>query len=83
MNKKILNKYTLQLILGFILAIFGIALVTAGFICPPLAYIEPSVLTALGEIFTFSAACLGIDANYKFKIAKYSKTTDGEQIETE
>jgi hypothetical protein len=64
-KKKMMN---LQLLLGFILAIFGIALIGVSFIVPPLGIIHASVLTAIGEIFTFSGALLGLDYNYKYKV---------------
>lgn len=69
-NKNKNSKQTAQLILGFSLAIFGIALIVAGFCCPPLAEISPSVLTAIGEVFTFSGSLIGIDYTYKYKMAK-------------
>ena len=40
----------------------------AGFLCPPLAYIDNSVLVAFGEVSTFSAGLIGIDYTYKYKI---------------
>ena len=73
MNKRKINtvseeqKMTIQLWLGVSLAIFGIILIIASFICPPLGLIETSVLTAIGEIFTFSGSLIGIDYHYKYK----------------
>ena len=73
MNKRKINtiseeqKMTIQLWLGVSLAIFGIMLIIASFMCPPLGLIETSVLTAIGEIFTFSGSLIGIDYHYKFK----------------
>lgn len=65
------EKMTVQLWLGVGMAIIGIALLWTGLFIPPLGEIHPSVLTALGEIFTFSGALTGIDYSYKVKSLKY------------
>ena len=49
------------------LCAFGCAMLTAGFICPPLAEIHHSVLIAFGEILTFSGSLIGIDYRYRYK----------------
>lgn len=73
MNKRKINtvseeqKMTIQLWLGVSLAIFGVILIIASFLCPPVGIIEASVLAAIGEIFTFSGSLIGIDYHYKFK----------------
>ena len=56
---------TSQLILGFILAYFGMVLLVVSFFVPPLGIIDASVLAAIGEVFTFSGALIGIDYHYK------------------
>lgn len=38
-----------------IFATFSIILLTAAFLCPPMAVIDASVLAAVGEIFAFAA----------------------------
>lgn len=55
--KTFLTKYRVSVIVLF----FGMALITAGFIVPPIGAIDGSVLTALGELFAFTAAITGID----------------------
>ena len=65
MTKK--QKMNAQLWLGFILAVFGMGLICVSFIVPPLGVIDASVLAAIGEIFTFSGALIGIDYHYKEK----------------
>lgn len=65
MSKK--TKITLQLWLGFFLAIFGVVLLTASFFVPPMGIIHSSVLAAIGEVFTFSGALIGIDYHYRAK----------------
>ena len=66
LNEK--QKNTIQLWLGFTLAVFGMIGLTAGFWCPPLAQIDNSVLVAFGEVSTFSASLIGLDYTYKYKI---------------
>lgn len=61
------QKMTIQLWLGVALAIFGIILIIASFLCPPVGVIDASVLAAIGEVFTFSGSILGIDYHYKMK----------------
>lgn len=38
-----------------IFSVFSLVLITASFICPPLAVIDGSVLAAVGEVFAFAA----------------------------
>ena len=47
--------------------LFGVTLITVAFFIPPAGVIDPTVLTAFGEILTFAGALLGIDAHYKSK----------------
>ena len=58
---------TIQLFLSVGLCVFGGMLLVAGFVCPPLAEIHPTILTAFGEILTFSGALLGMDYKYRSK----------------
>ena len=62
---KNISKANIQLILGFTLAIFGMALLILSFFVPPMGIIDASVLAAIGEVFTFSGALIGIDYHYK------------------
>lgn len=75
------EKMTIQLWLGIFLAVVGVALIWTGLFLPPLAEIHPSVLTAIGEVFTFSGALIGIDYSYKFKSVKYIAEMDKEKEE--
>ena len=56
----------LQLILSVALCAFGVLLLIAGFIAPPLGEIHHSVLIAFGEILTFSGSLIGIDYRYRY-----------------
>lgn len=57
----------MQFIFAWVLVIIGVILIFLGFFAEPIGEIAPSVLTAFGEILTFSGAILGIDYRYKFK----------------
>ena len=59
-----------QLTLSTLLVVFGVVLISTSFFVPPTGVIDPSVLTAFGEILTFSGALIGIDAKYKSKISE-------------
>lgn len=65
---KELNKLSLQLGIAVVLVIFGIGLIVASFIVPPLGAIDNSVLVAYGETLTFVGALIGVDYSYKFKV---------------
>lgn len=54
-----------QMALAGVLVCFGIALIIAAFVVPPLGVIDPSVLTAYGETLTFVGAIIGIDSKYR------------------
>lgn len=64
------QKMTVQLWMGVVLAAFGVILLTVSFFCPPMGIIHSSVLAAIGEVFTFSGALIGIDYTYKYKVYK-------------
>lgn len=64
------SKLSLQLWLAVVMVIFGIALIIASFVVPPLGIIDSSVLVAYGETLTFVGALVGVDYSYKFKIRK-------------
>ena len=72
------EKMTIQLWLGVALAIVGVILLWVGLFLPPMGIIHASVLTALGEVFTFSGSLIGIDYTYKYKMFKYQKDDDDE-----
>ena len=57
----------IQLMTAIALCIFGCAMLTAGFVIPPLGEIHHSVLIAFGEILTFSGSLIGIDYKYRYK----------------
>ena len=56
-----------QVLLSVVLVCFGVILIIAAFIAPPLGVIDPTVLTAFGEILTFAGSLIGIDYHYRYK----------------
>ncbi|MGM9831217.1 MAG: hypothetical protein ACI3Z5_04270 [Paludibacteraceae bacterium] len=56
---------TLQIVLAIGMASFGVILIIAAFFVPPLGKIDATVLTAFGEMLTFSGTVLGIDYKYR------------------
>lgn len=73
------NKLTLQFVLAALIVIAGVVLLFMGFHAVPVGNISNSVLTAFGEMATFSGSILGIDYRYKFK--KYKLESDKEENE--
>lgn len=61
------QKMTIQLWLGTVLCLFGVSMLIASFAVPPLGIVDSSILAAVGEVFTFSGALIGIDYTYKYK----------------
>ena len=57
----------IQLITAVVMCTFGCALLTAGFVAPPVGEIHHSLLIAFGEILTFSGSLIGIDYKYRYK----------------
>ena len=57
----------IQLITAVVMCSFGCALLTAGFVAPPVGEIHHSLLIAFGEILTFSGSLIGIDYKYRYK----------------
>lgn len=56
-----------QLIIAYLTAMFGLALIGTAFFVPPKGVIDPSVLAAFGEILTFAGSLIGIDYHYRRK----------------
>ena len=73
--KEIFDKYTYCVVMSFI----GVAFFAAGFIVPPLGTIDGSVLTAIGELFGFTAAVSGIHEYGVNTRMKYRSNNSDEQ----
>lgn len=61
------QRLTVQFWLGVTIVLVGLVLLFLGFYAVPVGTIAPSVLTAFGEIATFSGALIGVDYRYRFK----------------
>ena len=83
LGNKSFTKFDTQLLLGVLITIFGLALITLSFFVKPLGYIDPTVLTAFGEILTFAGALLGIDANYRIHIHRIKHKDGREELYTD
>ena len=59
------EKESLQFWMAVIITLAGLVLLFCSFFAPPKGEIHPSVLAAIGEVFTFAGAVLGIDYRYK------------------
>ena len=70
-----------QIIAAVAMCVVGAGLIIAGFIVNPLGEIHPSVLTALGELLTFSGSLFGINVHYKIKVNEYQtqQSTDNKE----
>lgn len=82
LGNKSFTKFDTQLLLGVLITIFGLALITTSFFVKPVGYIDPTVLTAFGEILTFAGTLLGIDANYRIHIHKIKHKDGTEELDT-
>lgn len=59
------TKYNIQLAMAITTLIAGIVLMFISLFFPPQGELHWSVLSALGELLTFSGAVIGIDYHYK------------------
>lgn len=72
-------KLDIKMKICVIVLIVGILLIIASFIVPPLGVVDNSVITAVGEIFTFTGAFTGIDVVYQRGLLKYGKYNENEE----
>ena len=68
-----------QLRLASCMCIFGCLLVATGFVVNPAGVIDPTVLTAFGEILTFAGSIIGIDYSYKRGLRKREQEQEEEE----
>lgn len=73
---------TIQLWLGVCLVIVGVLLLWTSFFVAPMGIIDASVLAAVGEVFTFAGALIGIDYTYKYKVIRYMKDRGEDKDDT-
>ena len=60
-----MKKRDFQFVAAYVIALFGLALITTALFLPPTGEIHPSVLAAFGEILTFAGASIGMDYHYR------------------
>lgn len=61
------TKLRWMIICAVTLVMLGCGLIIMGLFLPPMGEIHPSVLTALGEVFTFSGSLWGLNTHYRIK----------------
>lgn len=83
LGNKSFTKFDTQLLLGVFVTIFGLVLIMISFFVKPMGYIDPTVLTAFGEILTFAGALLGIDANYRIHVHRIKHKDGTEELDTD
>lgn len=54
------KRETTKIYMGIFLAVFGCLMILSSIVIPPVGVIDGSVLTAVGEVFSLSGACLAI-----------------------
>lgn len=75
------QRLTVQFWAGLLIVAVGLVLLFLGFYAVPIGEIAPSVLTAFGEIATFSGALIGVDYRYRFKEFEIERKTDRHEAE--
>ena len=64
-REKMNKRLRIQMIVAVVLTAFGMALISAAFVVPPLGVIHQSVLAVTGEIFSLVGALLIFDYRYR------------------
>ena len=62
------------------LVFIGVIMILIGMFIPPIGEIHPSVLTALGEVFTFSGSLWGLNTHYRIKTNQIEANIDMKNI---
>ena len=68
-----------MIICAVILVVIGIIMILLSMFLPPIGEIHPSVLTALGEVFTFSGSLWGLNTHYRIKTIKIDSDMDSKK----
>ncbi len=72
--KETIDKYTFSVIMAFV----GVIFFAVSLVMPPMGVIDGSVLTAIGELFAFTAAVSGIHQYGQNARMKYTGNTNEE-----
>lgn len=67
-----------MIICAVVLVLIGVIMILLSMFLPPIGEIHPSVLTALGEVFTFSGSLWGLNTHYRIKTIKIDADMDSE-----
>lgn len=70
------TKDLIKFISSVVLLVAGVVVIFISIYLPPLGYIDTSVLTVIGEIFTFVGAIFGIGEYATIQIAKINSKTE-------
>lgn len=62
------TREVVKLVLGVVLALFGMGIIAFSLIVPPAGAIHASVVTTFGTILTWVGTMFGIDSNAKIKM---------------
>ena len=74
------TKDWIKFISSIVLLVAGVVLIFISIYLPPVGHIDTSVITVIGEVFTFVGAIFGI-GEYTIQIAKInSKTEDKKEV---
>ena len=65
-----------MIICAVVLVFIGVIMILLSMFLPPIGEIHPSVLTALGEVFTFSGSLWGLNTHYRIKTIKIDTDMD-------
>lgn len=65
-----------MIICAVVLVFIGIIMILLSMFLPPIGEIHPSVLTALGEVFTFSGSLWGLNTHYRIKTIQIDTDMD-------
>lgn len=65
-----------MIICAVVLVFIGVIMILLSMFLPPIGEIHPSVLTALGEVFTFSGSLWGLNTHYRIKTIKIDNDID-------
>lgn len=68
-----------MIICAVILVFIGVIMILLSMFLPPIGEIHPSVLTALGEVFTFSGSLWGLNTHYRIKTIKIDTDIDSKK----
>lgn len=70
------TKDLIKFISSVVLLVAGVVIIFISIYLPPLGYIDTSVITIIGEIFTFVGAIFGIGEYATIQIAKINSKTE-------